>query len=177
MRPKAVALELRKNSFREPISFFKVRYAREDELLDAEFGVSFDLVRNLRVAADQGGTGAAAHQTEASPEIGLDFEVRGGTPVQGKHAFLALPFAAGETSLNGLDRLGIDGGEQTVGLGPRRFSRVAGDDVKADTETHGAALGFGQRTNAGDLLGDGRGRFTPREIHIDVAGGDGAGAG
>src|SRR5438067_2503209 len=71
----------RQDPFAEPVGLFKVGLAGEDEVVEAELVVLGDAVADLVVAADQGGSGAAADEAEAGPQVGSDDEAVAVTPV------------------------------------------------------------------------------------------------
>src|SRR5690606_6226552 len=97
--------------------------------------------------------------------------------VQLDHAALPLGTGAGQALLGPLDGRGVEGGQETVGLGPRLLRGVAADDVQSDAVVEGAALDVGETADPRDLVGDGGGRLTPGEVGVAVAGRDGAGRG
>ena len=63
--------------------------------------------------ADQRGAGAAAHQADAGPEIGADFELVAPAAVQLGHALLPDRIEAREDFLRRGDRLVVELGDQT----------------------------------------------------------------
>src|ERR1039458_10600631 len=58
----------------ERVGLLDVGVAGEDELADPELVVLGHQVGDLLVAADHGGTGAGAQQTDAGPQVGIDLE-------------------------------------------------------------------------------------------------------
>ena len=49
--------------------------AQHDELIEPELVIFGDALRHLLMAADEGGPGSGADQTDASPQIRADLEV------------------------------------------------------------------------------------------------------
>src|SRR5258708_28841060 len=64
MPPAAAAAELRQDALAEPVRLLQVRVAGENELRDAKARVLLDAVGDLGVAADQGGSSAAADKPD-----------------------------------------------------------------------------------------------------------------
>ena len=123
----------------------------------------------LRIA-HQRGTGAAAYQTDAGPQVGGDFQVVATPVMQRCHAPLAFGVEAREGFLRGFDGLVADVLDQFVRSLPRLFGGLANDDVQANAELHLASMASGTFTYIGEFFGNGGGRFAPGQVHVDLLG-------
>ncbi|GIF38258.1 hypothetical protein Axi01nite_25690 [Actinoplanes xinjiangensis] len=123
------------------------------------------------VAADQGGTGAAANQAHPGPQVRRDDQAVTVAAVQFAHPLLADRLAAPQALLDGLDVGRGHVAQQSFGLGPGGFGGVPGDHVQADAEPHRRV----QRADPGQLPGHLGGRLAPGQVDVGVLGGDRAG--
>ena len=117
--------------------------------------------------ADQRGARAAPHQADAGPEVRADLELVAPAAVQLHHALLADRIHAREDFLRGCDGVVGDMLDQLVRGFPRRFVRLADDDMQADAEGELASARGRNRPDAVDLVGDLRRRLAPGQIFVD----------
>jgi hypothetical protein len=81
MLPQAIGFQDRQHAFGKPIGFFQVRHPRQDEFLDPDSRVFVDALGDLGMAADQRRTRPAAHQANASPQVGPHQQIVLAAPV------------------------------------------------------------------------------------------------
>src|SRR2546430_10531349 len=122
--------------------------------------------------ADQCGAGAAAHQTDAGPQVRADFEFVATPAVQLRHALLADRVHARKYLLRGGDRLVGDVLDQFVRRLPGICVGFANDDMQADSERKLSPARGGDGLHAIDLFGDLRRRLAPCQIFVDGIDGD-----
>jgi hypothetical protein len=92
--------------------------------------------------------------------------------VEVAHPALALGLRRALGLLRATDRLGVQAGEELVGLRPRLLGGRPCDDVQADAEAQLAAREVGALADAVELLGDLRRRLAPRQVDVGVLRGD-----
>ena len=129
----------REDELGEAIGFLEVRIAGEDERVDADRHVLLHARRHRLRVADQRGSGAAAHQPDARPQVGADLELVAPAAMQRRHAPLPDRIHAREDALRLGDRLVVEMADQPVGRRPCLFRRLAHDDVQPDAEAELAA--------------------------------------
>ena len=81
--------QLREDELGEAIAFLEMRIAGQDEAIDAERHILLHALGDLVRIADQRRAGAAAHQSDAGPEVRADLELVAPPAMQARHALLA----------------------------------------------------------------------------------------
>src|ERR1700684_2827752 len=126
--------------------------ARQNELIEPELVILGDALRHLLMAADEGGPGSGADQTDAGPQIRAHLEVAAVPTVQREHPLLPDRFALREQLLSSRHQSRIHGGPKSIGLPACLRLSLAGDHVETDSETELPAFGLRLRPYAFDAL-------------------------
>jgi hypothetical protein len=131
---------VREQQFGDAVRLFQVWITGEDEGVDAQVGVFLDARGHGRAIAHQRGAGTAAHQADAGPQVGADFQVVATAAVQRSHALLAHRIEARQGSLGAGDGVVVQVRDQAVGGLPGFGVGFAHDHMQANAEAHGRAL-------------------------------------
>ena len=150
-------------------------------MLDAQRVEGPDFLRHLLVAADDGGSHAAAHQRIAAPDIRGDLQQTDVFRIdllglnilqQRAHAFLPDRFGAPQQRLGAVNTLRGNAVEQACGFAPGLLLGIAADNVKANAKARRAPLGGGQRAHGFQLRRDLLRRLAPADPGVGLGGGD-----
>ncbi|SSW79391.1 Uncharacterised protein [Klebsiella pneumoniae] len=144
--------------------------AGEDKVADAERLIFADAFRYLLRITYQRGTRAAAHQSDAGPQIGRNAQIIARSLMQGAHPRLAGRVHAGEDLLRLGNGIVVKMGDQPVGGGPCLFFRFAHNDVQTNAVLQGASAGRGALAHHRQLLRHQFRGFAPRQIAVDLLG-------
>ncbi|MNN15309.1 hypothetical protein D3C81_1284110 [compost metagenome] len=152
-----------------------MRVAGQHEGVDAEFGVLAHALGDGVRIAHQRGARAAAHQADAGPQVGADFQrlaraARAALSARMQRGHAALPFRIhpGEHRLRARHGLVVEAADQVFGGGPRGGIGLAHDHVQADAEPDRAAVLRRVPAHVFQLLRHVRRRLAPGQVGIDL---------
>src|SRR5437868_7253475 len=109
-----------------------MRIAGEDKALDAQICILQHALRDRVRIADERGTGAAADQADAGPQIRTYLEVRNTSLHQRGHSLLPFGIKFRQTLMGSFNGFLVDVLDEIVSSLPRFRSGLANDYVQAD---------------------------------------------
>lgn len=142
----------RHHQLSKAVRFFQMWVTGEDKVADAERLIFADAFRYLLRITYQRGTRAAAHQSDAGPQIGRNAQIIARSLMQGAHPRLAGRVHAGEDLLRLGNSIVVKMGDQPVGGGPCLFFRFAHNDMQTNAVLQGASAGRGALAHHRQLL-------------------------
>lgn len=141
----------RHHQLSKAVRFFQMWVTGEDKVADAERLIFADAFRYLLRITYQRGTRAAAHQSDAGPQIGRNAQIIARSDA-GRSSAHGRPSPCGRRSLRPGNSIVVKMGDQPVGGGPCLFFRFAHNDMQTNAVLQGASAGRGALAHHRQLL-------------------------